>query len=508
MSGGNTYELQSLRGVSPVDDGEISVHPHPHPLGGGGVNSGSHNHNNGKVGSPDQTRLGSSLRSRLVENSWALELLAWCFAAVTFAILYAVLRVFNGKPLSHWNSSISVNTLVTLLTTIASTALIFPVASCIAQLRWLWLRKKEQSVAGLQSFGNGPVDIFVMIFKHPRMLLAYLGTINVILILLFGPITQETVALLLQQQRLGTGSIGACTTYQVTNPPRRNAVVPSGQRTRNGVGVVQYWTVDRRMSSAIDLAITGTPADPSDVQAHCDKANCTFGAYSTLGVCSRVDIVPHDSIVQTCPLDEYGEPMGCNYIVQELQTHPPWRIGNLTTGSNGPSSAASQPYTLWIGSSDIVTVPLTPEDPYNYMFPSPETLTEFYIVYVADTRGYMQGHSTPEFFSSIAALKVGLDLCVYQYNTSVINGGTKTVQMSRTTDLKWAKDSVNASSATIGGKDYTMGKDTIRHFSNYFDLEVFYGSSSNGINIVTGGGWGTPATDTPSVFAGLLVNRS
>lgn len=169
MSAGNTYELQSLRGVSPVDDGEISVHPHPHPLGGGGVNSGSHNHNNGKVGSPEQTRLGSSLRSRLVEKSWALELLAWCFAAVTFAILIAVLLAFQGKPESHWNSSISVNTLVNLLTTIASTALIFPVASCIAQLRWLWLRKKEQSVAGLQSFGNGPVDIFVMIFKHPKM---------------------------------------------------------------------------------------------------------------------------------------------------------------------------------------------------------------------------------------------------------------------------------------------------------------------------------------------------
>lgn len=262
------------------------------------------------------------------------------------------------------------------------------------------------------------------------------------------------------------------------------------------------------MSSAIHLAITGTPADPSDVQAHCDRGNCTFGAYSTLGVCSRVDVVPHDSIVQTCPLDEYGKPMGCKYIVQELQTHPPWRIGNLNTGtrSNGPSSAASPPYTLWIGSSALWTgsSDIAPV----YMFPSPETLTEFYIVYVADTRDYMQGDSTPELFSSIAALKVGLDLCVYQYNTSVINGVTKTVQMSRTTDLKWAKDSVNASSATMGGKDYTMGMDTIRQFSNYLGLEVFYGSSFIGINVATNGDWGTPATDTPSVFAGLLVNRS
>lgn len=168
MSVGSALELQSLRGVSPFDDDEMSGHPHFHPLGVDGVSSGSHDYNDGKVGPPEQIRLGSSLRSRLVEKSWALELLAWCFAAVTLATLIAVLKVFNGKPLSHWNSSITINTLVNVLTTISSTALTSPVASCVAQLRWLWLRK-ERSVAGLQSFGNGPVDIFVMIFKHPKM---------------------------------------------------------------------------------------------------------------------------------------------------------------------------------------------------------------------------------------------------------------------------------------------------------------------------------------------------
>lgn len=77
------------------------------------------------------------------------------------------------------------------------------------------------------------------------------------------------------------------------------------------------------MKSAIDLAITGTHADPSVVQATCQKGNCTFGLYWTLGVCSRVDVVPHDDIVQTCPRDEYGDSVGCNYIVRELQDHPP-----------------------------------------------------------------------------------------------------------------------------------------------------------------------------------------
>lgn len=139
---GNTHELQALRSVSPVFD---QTRVRPRSL-------------SGKLGSqyedigPEQPRLGLSLRSRLVEESWALEVLAWCFAAVTLVILIAVLAVFNRKPQRQWHSGITVNTLVNVLTTIASTALIFPVASSIAQLRWLWLRKKKQSVADFESF--------------------------------------------------------------------------------------------------------------------------------------------------------------------------------------------------------------------------------------------------------------------------------------------------------------------------------------------------------------------
>lgn len=110
-----------------------------------------------------------SIYSRLVGSSWALEVLAWMLAAITLIILITVLTVFNGKPLSHWHSGVSVNTLVNVLTTIASIALIFPVASGIAQIRWLWLAKQASPVADIESFGAGPIDIFVMLWKHPTM---------------------------------------------------------------------------------------------------------------------------------------------------------------------------------------------------------------------------------------------------------------------------------------------------------------------------------------------------
>ena len=156
---GNPYELQSLRSISPVSqDTNARLHPFSTDAA---QKQGIIDHGQ------KQPRL--SLYSRFVENAWALEFLAWLFGAVTLAILIIVLGVFNGKPLSRWHSSISVNTLVNVLTTIASTALIFPVTSAIAQLRWLWLQKKTRSVADFDSFGAGPVDMFVMVFKHPKV---------------------------------------------------------------------------------------------------------------------------------------------------------------------------------------------------------------------------------------------------------------------------------------------------------------------------------------------------
>ena len=274
-----------------------------------------------------------------------------------------------------------------------------------------------------------------------------------------------------------------------------------------------FSSVNSRMSSAIQLAITGTPADPSTVYASCEKGTCTFDLYWTLGVCSRLDIVPHDDISQTCPRDKFGHSVGCSYTVKELLDHPPWLTGNLTTGKDDVGNYPGHPpNTLWIGSSDIVLNPPSTYD-YIYQFPNPETLTEFYVVYVANTTDYTEQRSSPELFSSIAAYKVGLEICAYQYNTTFINGETKTVQISQATNLKWAiikkviaQSEFSTVSSTIGGIDYWMEESTKIAFNSYLGLEVFRGASAGGA------GWDVygnvaPASDTPNTFASLLVNK-
>ncbi|KAL9629941.1 MAG: hypothetical protein Q9164_006653 [Protoblastenia rupestris] len=430
---GNPHELQSLRSISPVSQ-DTNARPHPFSTDAA--------QKQGIIGQGQkQPRL--SLYCRFVENSWALEFLAWLFGALTLVILIIVLRVFNGKPLNRWNSSISVNTLVNVLTTIASTALIFPVTSATAQLRWLWLQKKARSVADFDSFD-------------------------------------------------------AC-----------------GETTRDGSQSYSYPSIPRLVGTAIYTAIVGTTADPSDVRATCQTSDCTFGSYSTLGVCSRVNDVTPD-VVQRCRPSRKDPTLGCAYIVKELQDHPPWRISNLTTGGGGNGKGPLMfPNTLWVGSSDIVRTQIrgATQSGYQYTFPDPNTLSEFYTVYVQDTTDYDISGAGPGLSSSVVALKAGLDLCVYQYDTTFINGVTKTVEKGRVTDLKWARvDKViankqfSAVSATSGGQEYWMDSSTVNAFNQYLGLEIFRGSSHQGIN-VQNSGLGARYSDAAETFAGLLVNK-
>ena len=260
------------------------------------------------------------------------------------------------------------------------------------------------------------------------------------------------------------------------------------------------------MGSAIEQGIIKIPADPSDVKASCLTSNCTFGSYSTMGICSRVDDVTPDVVEYCSPGSEFsGESPACSYTVRELQVHPPWRLSDLTAGRRGAGGENIPPETLWVGASD------------SYSFLNPNTLTEFYVIYVPDTTIFNTAVSSPDsaakFPGSVVALKGGLDLCINQYNTTFINGTTKTVELNKLTDLKWStiqktvkNNNFTAVSCQTGGSEYWMDEKTLGVFNHFLGLEVFQGSSSYGLNLNIAGIGGE--SDASRTFARLLVNQS
>lgn len=267
------------------------------------------------------------------------------------------------------------------------------------------------------------------------------------------------------------------------------------------------------MGLAIDQSLVDGTADPSDVKASCQTSNCTFEPYSTLRVCSRVDDVTPD-LVRQCPKNDLdGFNAGCSYDVKELLAHPPYRVGNLST----ESIHGSPIYTLWLGASDIVN---DQSDQRSYTYPNPNTLVEFYAIYVLNTSVFPESpsfdrSSTANFSDMVVALKGGLDLCVAQYNTTVINGTTKTVELNQSSDLKWATvektvgtTSFSVVSSTTSGAEHWMEMNTVNTFNNFLTFEIFRGASSQGIQVQNAGsGSETTEGDAPATIAPLLLNQ-
>ncbi|EQB54321.1 hypothetical protein CGLO_05859 [Colletotrichum gloeosporioides Cg-14] len=91
-------------------------------------------------------------------KSWGTTLLAWwqevllCFASVALVTtLASVLLQSDNQGLPQWPLGLTLNTVVALLSSLARSAFLIPVAESISQLKWLWYRK-ERSLNDFQDF--------------------------------------------------------------------------------------------------------------------------------------------------------------------------------------------------------------------------------------------------------------------------------------------------------------------------------------------------------------------
>lgn len=199
-----------------------------------------------------------------------------------------------------------------------------------------------------------------------------------------------------------------------------------------------------------------------------------------------------------------GTVLGCNYTVQELQDHPPWRQESLTTADEG-----TPVHSLWIGASDTGGV----GDDYEY--PQLNTLVEFYSIYVSDPDVFFPV-STENSSDSVVALKGSLDLCLLSYTTHVVNGITQTVEVGRNEALAWHTESkevcndgtsfCNLVATSTGGEEYWMDSDNKKAFNQYLGLEIFRGYSSVGLNVATSDETGL--IDTSPIIAGLASEQN
>ena len=138
----------------------------------------------------------SKSQSSFLHDHWLHEILGLTLSVVAIVAIIIVLKRFDGQPLPDWPEGITLNALISVLSTISKATMIAVIASCISQLKWLWFQR-PRSLKDFDCFDDasrGPWGAIHMLSSPMVLDLAGLGALITVVALLVDPLTQQILS--------------------------------------------------------------------------------------------------------------------------------------------------------------------------------------------------------------------------------------------------------------------------------------------------------------------------
>lgn len=137
---------------------------------------------------------------------WWWEISAAFLSAVCMVLLLVLLLLTNGTPLEKWPLPIQPNSLIAVLTTLAKTTMLVPVAACLSQLKWRHYLRYTDKLQRLQVYDDasrGPWGSAMMILSlQKRAILAWALAVVTIVALGIDPSAQQILDFPLRDSEL------------------------------------------------------------------------------------------------------------------------------------------------------------------------------------------------------------------------------------------------------------------------------------------------------------------
>jgi hypothetical protein len=101
-----------------------------------------------------ETHSGATLREQWMHSlkEWGWEITACLCSLIGFCSMIVLLVAFDGKSQPAWPYGVTLNSAVSLLSTITKSLLLIPAAACISQSIWINYVKREYSLGILTTY--------------------------------------------------------------------------------------------------------------------------------------------------------------------------------------------------------------------------------------------------------------------------------------------------------------------------------------------------------------------
>ncbi|KAJ5773858.1 hypothetical protein N7457_008754 [Penicillium paradoxum] len=218
-------------------------------------------------------------------------------SALLVAIV-VILAQYNHQPQPTWRF-VSLNTIISWLSTIAKGCVLFTVSEGIGQLKWVWFTRKSRPLGDLGTFDGASRGIYGcagLVWRLRAKHFASLGSLAVILAIAFDPFVQSLInyysGLIVDPS--GTAILSSNSVYNVLGPPLSRGT----------------YYVDPAMKANIYNSLYSTDSsDPWSIPRYtCSSGNCTWDPITTLemratctNITDRLQMKTQNSTVKYVP---------------------------------------------------------------------------------------------------------------------------------------------------------------------------------------------------------------
>jgi hypothetical protein len=208
-------------------------------------------------------------------DSWLYECAALAFSVGCLVALAVMLGINDGKETPQLPYDITLNALISVLSTAAKSSLLFAIAGTLGQVKWAWFMERRE-LSDMQTFDDatrGPWGALILLCSRSRRPLASLGAAITILALTYDTFLQQLVRYPVIYESVWSD-------YATTK--KGTSLNATGNFTDWDSARVAAW-----------LEIGQFDRDPG-----CPTGNCTWPEFKSLEYCSKCGDTTADTSVE------------------------------------------------------------------------------------------------------------------------------------------------------------------------------------------------------------------
>ena len=101
-------------------------------------------------------------------SEWLYEISSLALSVLAVITLICVLRAYENRPNPQWRLGISLNTVVSILSTVFRASLMLPVAHALSQSGWIWFTQRPRPLSDIcwyDSASRGPLGSVQLLWR-------------------------------------------------------------------------------------------------------------------------------------------------------------------------------------------------------------------------------------------------------------------------------------------------------------------------------------------------------